>query len=246
MKKMVIEKAGEGSVFCSILSVPYCQIEIAWLLQISTILKSIFQKSLVFLSWYAGNLNTNSLWCKMIMMLNGSSCFPAILSRVQLHTLSQWKGKLSCHCDCTHPNTYANEPQRHVQDFSLSLSGLKELRQALNFLSLASHLEILTDPHCRHADSFPILSRNSASQPLLFLPSSWSWQCSTCLSQHLTHWKFQSIAWEPEILWKTWFAFRKHFFSCYAIFTWIWTYKIHDLTDYHFNVGSFLPAITFM
>ena len=35
-------------------------------------------------------------------------------------------------------------------------------------------------------------------------------------------------------------------FSCYAIFKWIWTYKTHDLTDYQLNIGSFLPAITFM
>ena len=41
---------------------------------------------------------------------------------------------------------------------------------------------------------FRILSRNSASQPPHFLPSS----CSTCLSKHLTHWKFQSIALDSE------------------------------------------------
>ena len=35
-------------------------------------------------------------------------------------------------------------------------------------------------------------------------------------------------------------------FSCYAIFTWIWAYKTHDLTNYQLTVGSFLPAITFM
>ena len=62
------------------------------------------------------------------------------------------------------------------------------------------------------------------------------------------HWKFQSIAFEQEILWKRWFAlaFRKHFFFCYAIFTWVWTCKTHDLTDYQLTVGSFLPSITFM
>ena len=30
--------------------------------------------------------------------------------------------------------------------------------------------------------------------------------------------------------------------SCYAIFTLIWTYKIHDLTDHHLTVCSFLAA----
>ena len=91
---------------------------------------------------------------------------------------------------------------------------------------------------------FQILSWNSASQPPLFLPSS----CSTCLSKHLTHWKFQRIALELGILWKRWFAraFRERFFSCFAIFTWIWTYKTHDLTQYQLTIGSFLPATTFM
>ena len=91
---------------------------------------------------------------------------------------------------------------------------------------------------CRHAHSFRILSWNSASLPLLFLPSS----CSTSLSKHLTHWKIQSIFLKPRILWKRWFAwaFRKQFFFCYVIFTWIWTYKTNDLTDYQLIVGSFL------
>ena len=39
-------------------------------------------------------------------------------------------------------------------------------------------------------------------------------------------------------------VFRKHFFFCYAIFTWIWTFTTYDLTDYQLTVGSFLPAIT--
>ena len=34
--------------------------------------------------------------------------------------------------------------------------------------------------------------------------------------------------------------------SCYAIFTWIWTYKSHDLTDHQLIISSYLPAITFM
>ena len=68
---------------------------------------------------------------------------------------------------------------------------------------------------------FLMLSWNLAPWPPRFLRSS----CSTCLSQHLTHWKFQSIALEPEILWKRWFArtfawaIHVHFFSCYSIFT---------------------------
>ena len=40
--------------------------------------------------------------------------------------------------------------------------------------------------------------------------------------------------------------FARTFFSCYAIFTWIWTHKTHDLPDYQLTVGSFLPAITYM
>ena len=74
-----------------------------------------------------------------------------------------------------------------------------------------------------------------------FFPST----CSTCLSTRLTHWKFQSIAWEPKILWKKWFAWQPGHFartltsSCYAIFTWNWTYKTHDLTDYHMFVHAF-------
>ena len=70
--------------------------------------------------------------------------------------------------------------------------------------------------------------------------------CSSC--KYLTPWKFQFIALEPEILWQRWFApsFRKHFFFCYAIFTWIWTCKLHNLTDYQLAVGSFLQAIASM
>ena len=40
--------------------------------------------------------------------------------------------------------------------------------------------------------------------------------------------------------------FASTFFSCYAIFTWIWTCKTHDLPNYQFTIGSFLQAITFM
>ena len=92
-------------------------------------------------------------------------------------------------------------------------------------------------PCCRHAHSFESFRGILPLNPRFFLPSS----CSTCLSKHLTRWKFQNIALEPEILWKRLFAwaFREHFFSCYAYFTWIWTYKTHDLTDYQLTVGSF-------
>ena len=53
-------------------------------------------------------------------------------------------------------------------------------------------------PQCRHAHSFRILSWNSASQPPLFLPP----YCCTSLCKYLTIWKFQSIALEPEIIWR--------------------------------------------
>ena len=53
-------------------------------------------------------------------------------------------------------------------------------------------------PRCRHAHSFRILSLNSASRPPLFLPP----YCCTSSCKYLTLWKFQSVALEPEILWK--------------------------------------------
>ena len=53
-------------------------------------------------------------------------------------------------------------------------------------------------PHPRHAHSFRILSLNSASRPPLFLPP----YCCTSSCKYLTLWKFQSVALEPEILWK--------------------------------------------
>ena len=53
-------------------------------------------------------------------------------------------------------------------------------------------------PLCRHAHSFRILSWNSASQPQLFLPL----YCCTSSCKYLTLWKYQSVALEPEILWK--------------------------------------------
>ena len=77
------------------------------------------------------------------------------------------------------PNTssHASVPERRVRDFCLSLSGLSELRRALNFLSRAGHFQIrmgsvirnqentLNAAACRHAHSVRILSWNSA--PLL-------------------------------------------------------------------------------
>ena len=93
-------------------------------------------------------------------------------------------------------------------------------RRALNFSSRADHLQILTgrtlrnhenslhcwSPRCRHAHScesfLGILLLDGETWPPLFLIS----YSSTCLSKHLTLWKFQSIAFEPEILWKRWFA----------------------------------------
>ena len=81
---------------------------------------------------------------------------------------------------------------------------------------------------------------NSASWPLLFLPS----YGPTSFSKPLTLRKIQCIALEPKI-WKRWFtwAFQKNFFFCYAVFTWIWTYKTHGLTDHQLIVGSFLQQL---
>ena len=59
------------------------------------------KKAHLFLSWYAGNLNTNNLWSQMI--LKGSSCILAILLCVQRRTWQ--KGKYSSCCNCTQPNT---------------------------------------------------------------------------------------------------------------------------------------------
>ena len=109
----------------------------------------------------------------------------------------------------------------------------------------AEGFETTKTPSTLQAGSFfRILSWNSASQHPLFLSSF----CLTCLFKHLTPWKFQSLRTRAEILWKSWFAWaiHKHFFSCYAIFTWIWTYKTHDPIDYQLTIGSFLTAITFM
>ena len=106
-----------------------------------------------------------------------------------------------------------------VRDFCFSLSKRLELRQALRFLSSAGQWSAIfmdeqrnqkplkISPRFRHAHSFRILSWNSASTT--FLPSS----CSTCLFTHLTHWKFQCIASEPEIFRQIWFvwAVHKHF-----------------------------------
>ena len=75
----------------------------------------------------------------------------------------------------------------------------------------------------------------------LFLPPS----CSTSLSKHLTLWKFQGISLEHEILWKRCFAwaFRGHFFCCYARENlniqnswphWLWTYH------WHFSTGNYV------
>ena len=59
-----------------------------------------------------------------------------------------------------------------------------------NTMKASSTVEYTATPLCRDAHYFQILSWSSASWLLLFLPSS----CSTCLSMHLTRWKFQCIA----------------------------------------------------
>ena len=61
---------------------------------------------------------------------------------------------------------------------------------------------------------------------------------------HSIPWKFQSIALKPRY-YEKWFgwAFHKLFFSCCVSFTWIWTFKTHDLTDHQPTVGNFLLAI---
>ena len=103
-------------------------------------------------------------------------------------------------------------------------------------------------PRCRHTHFFRILSWNSVSQPHLFLSSS----CSTCLSTHLTVENSKASLWNPRNSengdMPEHFQVRQDVFSCYAIFTWIWTYKTHDLADCQLqvNVGNSLPTITFM
>ena len=119
--------------------------------------------------------------------------------------------------------TIASEPQQRVWDFCFSLLDLSELKEALK-----SFLEFC-------------LSTPAFSSIILFHIFVQAFGTSL-------RWKLQSIALEPGILWKRWFAwaFHKSFFPCYAIFTWNWTNKTHDLTDYQLIIGNFLQAITFM
>ena len=73
----------------------------AWFLQtilISTVLNTKFEKTHVILSWYAGNLNTNNLSCQMISAVFHPFCCVSNVGPCG-------KGKHSCSCDCTHPNT---------------------------------------------------------------------------------------------------------------------------------------------
>ena len=60
-------------------------------------------------------------------------------------------------------------------------------------------------------------------------------------------WHFQSVALEPEILWKGNLPDPVvHTFLLLCHFIQIWTYKTHDLTDHQLIIRSFPPAITFM
>ena len=80
--------------------------------------------------------------------------------------------------------TYASEPQLRVLDFCLALSELSELsgRPHLNS-DRAEKSETQELPTlCRRADSFRILSWNSASQPPLFLLP----YCCTSSCKYLT------------------------------------------------------------
>ena len=76
-----------------------------------------------------------------------------------------------------------------------------------------------------------ILSWNSASWPPLFLPSYYS----TYLSKH-------STLWNPRYSEKG--DLPEQFASTFSlvIFTWIWAYKTHYLTDCQLIIGSSLPV----
>ena len=111
------------------------------------------------------------------------------------------------------------EPQQRVRDFCFhfrtcwSLDELWIFRvgsATLNKDGQRNPKPKKLPPRCRHAHSFRILSWSSASRPPLFLPA----YCCTSSSKYLTFWKFQSLALEPKILWKRFFAwsFRTHFF----------------------------------
>ena len=84
-------------------------------------------------------------------------------------------------------------------------------------------------------------SRNSASGPF-FLRHLVPHVCPCIWRLFLTLWKFRCIALEPEIPSKRWFAwaFCKLFFTCYAVFTSVWTYKTHDPTV---TISSFLLVL---
>ena len=73
--------------------------------------------------------------------------------------------------------SYASKPQRHVWDFCISRSDLRELKQALigrvgpatfKYGRAVEPESTKTSPQCRHTHSFQILSWNSASRPLFF------------------------------------------------------------------------------
>ena len=126
-----------------------------------------------------------------------------------------------------------------VSGILLFIFGTVELSrsfQALNFPSWNTDGQSNWKPH-------KTLSALQACS--FFLYPFWN---SALDTRFFVHHIVPQVALEPEILWKSWFAwaFSKHFFICYAIFTWIWTYKSHDLTGHQLIVGSFLPAIVSM
>ena len=138
--------------------------------------------------------------------------------------------------------TYASEPQRRVRDFCVSFRTCRSWDELWILRAEKSETQQLP-PQCRHAHSFRILSRNSASWPPLFftiLLHKFVQVLDTlkipvrCFGTRDTLKKVTCL-----ILSYTLFLLLCHFI-------WIWTYKTHDLTDHQLIVRSFLPAITFM
>ena len=88
-------------------------------------------------------MNTNNVCCQMI--LNGSSCIPAILLHVQRCTW--WEGKHSCSCDYTHPNIIcANEFNEDLNSVPMNSTD----NSFRNFHEITIYLTISFTPFFRH------------------------------------------------------------------------------------------------
>ena len=137
-----------------------------------------------------------------------------------------------------------------VRDFCSALSKLSELWRALNFPIWAGHLSIRTGSpilnlqNLLHATGMLIFFIESFLGILLLDPRFFFHHIVLFhkFVQVFDTLKIPVLCFGFALKTVICLSISQLLFHCYAIFTRIWTYKTHGLTDHQLILGSFLPA----